>query len=538
MKKELSIFVNQIGYKTNGAKLAYVQAAANEGSEIFEVKKASTGKVVFVGALEATPEDPLTGDKILLADFSSLTEEGTFVVAVGTNESIPFAIGQKLYGDLFYSTLNYFYLSRCGEEITKTAWKHAPCHTGVAEIYGTNLTKEVKGGWHDAGDYGRYIVAGTKTVMDLLLAYDACKDDFDAFDILAEVRFELEWMLQLQREDGAVFHKISCYHFCAFINPDEEKDKLVLSPVSTSATADFAGCLAYASTYYEKTDLAFAKTLMKAAVKAQDYLDAHEDELFRNPQEITTGGYGDWNVKDERYFALCSLFAKTGEADYYKQAMEIRSAALAMPEDKEHPWMKNWLEAFGWGCVAGYGTEILYRNLDKVRKVAGDQAAEEIKAVIISRADKILETCAESAFGLDIKFIQWGSNGACCDEAHFLTLAYEITGEPKYLAAAGRQVDYILGCNPLGICYVTGNGKYRTEHPHHRPSGAVGKTMPGMLAGGPSAGLQDAVAKEALTGMPANKCYIDKTGSYSTNEIAIYWNSSFVHLLAKLNLCF
>ena len=38
------------------------------------------------------------------------------------------------------------------------------------------------GGWHDAGDYGRYIVAGTKTVMDLLLAYKKCPEKFASLD--------------------------------------------------------------------------------------------------------------------------------------------------------------------------------------------------------------------------------------------------------------------------------------------------------------------------------------------------------------------
>ena len=75
----------------------------------------------------------------------------------------------------------------------------------------------MQGGWHDAGDYGRYIVPTAKTIMDLLMAYDSSKNFFTDFDILKEIRFALEWMLKMQREDGAVYHKVSCYHFCAFI---------------------------------------------------------------------------------------------------------------------------------------------------------------------------------------------------------------------------------------------------------------------------------------------------------------------------------
>ena len=58
--------------------------------------------------------------------------------------------------------------------------------------------------------------------------------------------------------------------------------------------------------------------------------------------------------------------------------------------------------------------------------------------------------------------------------------------------------------------------------------------MPGMLAGGPCEGLYDHVAKEYLQGKPAACCYIDMEGSYSTNEVAIYWNSPLVYLTARV----
>lgn len=535
MKNQKFVFVNQIGYSPDSVKFGYVRTAGNPCNDTFTLKN-KKGLVVYTGKLVKAPDDPLTGEEILQADFSAFTEAGKYVLCVGQNESFEFTIGQNIYGNLFYSILNYFYLSRCGQQIEGGKFGHPACHTGEADIYGTDEKATVLGGWHDAGDYGRYIVAGSKAVMDLLLAYQECKETFKDFDILGEVRFELEWMLQLQRDDGAVYHKISCYHFCSFINPHEEQDRLVIAPVSTSATADFAGCLAYASKFFKDEDPAFAEKLVEAALKAQSYLDTHADEFYKNPQEITTGGYGDWNVNDERFFALCSLFELTGKPEYIKKALEYRQEILDRPEDKEHPWVNKWFEAFGWGCVAGYGTEIIIRNKEKVAAAVGQSVVDEYEKIVVSHADEIVERVNTSGFGVGIRFVQWGSNGQVCDEAHYLLMAYELTGNKTYFDAASRQLDYILGCNPQNLCYVTGNGSNCTKHPHHRPSGAIGATMPGMLAGGPSAGLQDAVAKEFLEGKPALQCYIDKQGSYSTNEVAIYWNSPLVLLIAKLGL--
>jgi endoglucanase len=58
--------------------------------------------------------------------------------------------------------------------------------------------------------------------------------------------------------------------------------------------------------------------------------------------------------------------------------------------------------------------------------------------------------------------------------------------------------------------------------------------MPGMLAGGPDRGLHDPCAKSLLAGQPPAKCYVDDVQSYSTNEVAIYWNSPLVYVMAAL----
>lgn len=518
--KEAAIFINQIGYLPDNLKFAYVTAECKGNQNEFSVCESSSNKEIFKGQLTATTEDTTVGEPIFIADFSSVKATGSYYVCVGNNKSFSFKIENKVYNNLYKSILQYFNDSRCGQGI---------CHTGIAEIYGTDKTKNVQGGWHDAGDYGRYVVAGTKAVMDLLLAYDNSMDSFSDFNILDEVRFELEWLLQMQREDGAVYHKISCYHFCNFIAPAEEKDTLVLAPVSTAATADFAGCLAYASNYYKETDKKFSETLVKAALKAQNYLFSHEDELYINPPEITTGGYGDKDVSDERYFALCSLFAITGDENYLNHAMKIREAKKNEQPDEKNPWRGKWREGFGWPFVTGYGTEILLKNEDKIQN---KEILLSIKEDLHKQADGIVEFAKKSSVKFASKFIFWGSNGAVCDVAHCLMMAYDVFKNEEYKQFAKAQVDYVLGCNPLNYCYVTCAGSKNPVNPHHRPSGARGKVFAGMLVGGPCATLVDEYAKQHLQNTPALKCYADVVPSYSTNEVAIYWNSALVTALS------
>ena len=530
--QEKNIFINQIGYLPEDKKIAFLTEAAGNQNCTFELCEANSKKIVFSGKIRAKNDDgskfvdSAVGEEIFTADFSDFSQEGQFFIRIGEQESFPFEIKSQVYKNLYYSALNYFNLSRCGQNF---------CHTADAEIYGTNETKNVQGGWHDAGDYGRYIVPTAKTVMDLLLAYDSSKEVFTDFDILKEVRFALEWMLKMQREDGAVYHKVSCYHFCAFINPEDEKDKLVISPISTAATADFAGSLAFASKFYQKEDKEFAQKLLDAALKAQEYLNHHDDEIFINPPEITTGSYGDRNVSDERYFALCAIWDATENPEYLKKALEIRENEISLSQKKENETEKKhfWHEGFGWGLMAGFGTEIL---INKSQKIGDEETVQKLKDAIIKNADASVETAQKSAFLYASRFYGWGSNGAVCDQAHLLMLAFKITGKTEYKTIAKAQIDYVLGCNPLNYCYVTCCGSKSPEHPHHRPSGAAKKVMPGMLVGGPCAGLNDEYARTHLQNLPALKCYADTEPSYSTNEVAIYWNSAFVYVLSQIGL--
>lgn len=530
--QEKNIFINQIGYLPEDKKIAFLTEAAGNQNCTFELCEANSKKIVFSGKIRAKNDDgskfvdSAVGEEIFTADFSDFSQEGQFFIRIGEQESFPFEIKSQVYKNLYYSALNYFNLSRCGQNF---------CHTADAEIYGTNETKNVQGGWHDAGDYGRYIVPTAKTVMDLLLAYDSSKEVFTDFDILKEVRFALEWMLKMQREDGAVYHKVSCYHFCAFINPEDEKDKLVISPISTAATADFAGSLAFASKFYQKEDKEFAQKLLDAALKAQEYLNHHDNEIFINPPEITTGSYGDRNVSDERYFALCAIWDATENPEYLKKALEIRENEISLSQKKENETEKKhfWHEGFGWGLMAGFGTEILINNS---QKIGDEETVQKLKDAIIKNADASVETAQKSAFLYASKFYGWGSNGAVCDQAHLLMLAFKITGKTEYKTIAKAQIDYVLGCNPLNYCYVTCCGSKSPEHPHHRPSGAAKKVMPGMLVGGPCAGLNDEYARTHLQNLPALKCYADAEPSYSTNEVAIYWNSAFVYVLSQIGL--
>lgn len=174
--------VNQLGYKKNAQKLATI---TNESAKTFDVVDVATGKSVKTGELGDWHYDSGADLRYTIVDFSDVNAEGTYKITVDTGEeSYEFQVKDGIYDDIYKASVLMLYDQRCGTALDSAAagdFAHEACHTGQAIVYGSDVAKDVTGGWHDAGDYGRYVVPGAKAVQDLLLTYEdsaeAAKDD-------------------------------------------------------------------------------------------------------------------------------------------------------------------------------------------------------------------------------------------------------------------------------------------------------------------------------------------------------------------------
>ena len=526
---------NQVGYLPTARKTVVIRSE-NPMTEfcILDEKKTE----VYKGTLSEKVVSENAGETVYFGDFSDFKETGTFtIVSKEDASSYPFTIANQVYDDLLKDSFRMLYLQRCGMELTSDLagdFAHPSCHNEKATIYGTDIKKDVSGGWHDAGDYGRYVVTGAETVEDLLLSYEDNKDvwngeNADHFDIpesgngipdlLDEARYELDWLLKMQDEEsGGVYHKVTCKEFPGFVMPQEETEELVLSPISTAATGDFAAIMAKSSSVYMELDPDFSKSCLEAAIKAWNYLEKNDNVSgFHNPEDIVTGEYPDGQDKDERFWASVELFKVTGD-DKYKNFME---------EIME----KYILHGFGWTEVGSYGN-IAYLTMKEESK--NPVYEKKMKDEIIKKADKLLANAKEDGYHVSLgNNYVWGSNMVVSNNARLLLLANNITKNEEYQTYAYDQLTYLLGQNALSYCFLTGYGSVSPEHAHHRPSIAVGSVLNGMVVGGPDSALEDPFVKSTMVDVAPAKCYIDNEQSYSTNEVTIYWNSPFIYLLSS-----
>ncbi|MGN0145224.1 MAG: glycoside hydrolase family 9 protein [Clostridium sp.] len=530
-KEEQKIVLNQLGYKPDENKKAVFRVPTED--RVFKVVKDDTGETVYEGQIYGEMNNETAGENDRFGDFSKLKTPGTYRIetdSLGT--SFKFDIGENVYDNAFKDAVRFFYTQRCGVELPEEyagIWKHDKCHTSPARIYGTHKMIDVSGGWHDAGDYGRYVVASSKAIADLLSAYDDNKtafgDDFNIPesgngipDVLDEVKLQLEWMLKMQEPtSGGVYHKVTCANFPGFVKPEEETDELIVCPISTTATADFAAVMAMGYENFKDIDSELAHKCLAAGERAWNYLENTPNSGgFKNPPEISTREYEDSDDSDERYWAAAQLFKATGKEKYDKAFKKILS----------DDGLKT---GYGWASVGNYGTMAYLSAEGADKNVCG-----YIKNKVIDMANEIVSKSKNDGYNVSIgDNYCWGSNLEVTNNGIFLTKAYEITQNPEYLEYAKEHLNYCFGKNSVGMSYVTGYGSDAAKNPHHRPSIVEGQAIPGMLVGGPNKDLQDPYAKSLLKGKPAAQCYIDNKESYSTNEVDIYWNSPLVYLMSQ-----
>ena len=519
---EPSIMTNQIGYKSDSEKIAVFRDVTSETQ--FSVVNADTNAVVYTGNLYGQTTNSSANETDWFGDFSAVTQAGKYYITCGNlDNSYTFEIADDIYDSLLDDSVRMLYLQRCGCQVNDSVFGHRACHTGQAKIYATNQTIDVSGGWHDAGDYGRYIVPAAKAVADLLYAYEENPSLYSDNigipesgngipDVLDEVRYELEWMLKMQSSSGGVYHKVTCADFPGYIMPENETAQLIVTPVSTTATADFCASMALAYEFYYDIDQSFANTCLEAAKKAWTFLEQNTSLIFTNPSDITTGAYNDTNDGDERYWAAAQMYRATEESKYFTYL--------------QNTYARTGLD---WALVGDYGN-IALLTMDGID--TSSSVYKNALSAVKKQADKFVTATNNSPYGVAISKFNWGSNMTVANAGVILGLMYHLTGEESYNLCAQDNLNYLLGKNPNGVCYVTGYGTVSPQNPHHRPSMAKGQAMKGMLVGGVNSNLEDSAALAYLANTPAAKCYVDNAESYSTNEITIYWNSPLTYLLS------
>jgi len=498
------------------------RATVPGGATSFVVRR-EDGSAAFDGSTEG-PLEGDTGAELRIADFSALQEEGSFYVeAAGVGRSASFRIAADVFREPLETALLGLHGQRCGEAVVVAyggnEFSHAACHENDAWLGlldGRNEIKPSTGGWHDAGDYGKYTVNGAFSAGMLLAAWEHFGDKLasivipdttgDLPDYLDELAYQVEWLLTMQIEDGSASHKVTAREFELLTTaPQEDHSQRFFAPAGSAATASLVAATAMAARVYADYNADLSARCLAAARRGWTWLESHPGELKPDLSQFHTGGYQTGDA-DDRLWAAAELWETTGE-DAFLVDFEARAAGQSVRME----W--DWGDVGNLGVFTYLTSERVGRNTERVASLS-----ESALAV----ANLIVDNANQHAYGRGIgSKYYWGINGTVVRTALNLEVAYRLDPQASYRDAALQQVEHVLGRNAQGRSQLTGVGYHPPLFPHHRPSASDGvlPPWPGLLVGG---------------AWPKATDWVDAQDNYETNEVALNWNAALVYALAEL----
>lgn len=548
------IRLNQVGYYPQQEKVAVANAV---GVKDFVVVDAATGEEMLQGSTETTNPNAWTQAVRTTMNFSSLTQPGRYLLLAGGDTAV-FEIKDKALAPLADAALKSFYYQRAGMDIEAPyagQWaRPASCPDTEVLVHASAAGPKSKEGsilsagkgWYEGSDYGKYTVATAYSIGLMHAAYRLFPGYFagqnvgipesgnNTPDLLDETCYGLSWLLSMQDPaDGGVYHKLTATETGAIDSKPADNPRYVVQK-SVTASLDFAAVMAQASTLFKafsKDYPGFADTALRAAERAYSWAAANPEAFYDQGRmngeydpDVDTYEYADTDASDELFWAASELYYATGKRTYRDQAIKVAPRMYSLPS---------------WRSVSTLGTFVwLLPERESKLKDVDAALANSLKSYLLVYAANAVKGADLAAFHApygdsENDFFQGCLAEQCANEV--FTFAYaNCLGEKKYTTNAYRNMDYLLGRNPLGYCFVTGFGAKGPLHPCHNLSAAdeVEAPVPGCLVGGPNPVQEDGVTYPSA--MP-DEAYADVEASKATNRVSIVWNAGLVAAASALD---
>lgn len=499
-----AIQVNQVGYHPQQSeKIALLFQWMGSGGGVdfsalpsFVLVEHTTGRRVFTGEIRLVAAgDPNRvirrepGDSDVLPaplytlDFSTFSEPGVYrVVVPGLGASFPFRIDHTVYRDAAKMAAHGFFNQRSGLALGPPHTKYTRPRNFHPEdgvpIYRTdpaiffdpvrfpepsgNSFKRIQaaiiddqteprawGGWHDAADYDRSVLPQDhmRAVHAMLDLHTADPAYFAALnlnlpessnripDIVDEALWCMELFRRIQQENGGVPSAVESTE-----HPSEPSYLLgqptAVTPPTPQTCHVYAAAAAHLALVLQAYDAELAAAYRESAVRAMAWAAQHPE---------VPNIYSRKTRPAEQYANLAAfwMYRLTGEQnwhDEFRRTFEVLERTPRMLDlafaDFNGPW--------GFVFYALLGDD----DVDVALR-------QRCRDALLRSADRKADRTLNWPFGVGPQSGPWGERLGVSWE---LSSAHRLTGDAKYLRAIERQVQYVLGRNPLNSSFITGLG--------------------------------------------------------------------------------
>ncbi|HEY2721131.1 MAG TPA: glycoside hydrolase family 9 protein [Chitinophagaceae bacterium] len=538
------IKLNQVGFYPNSSKLAFVTCSSR--GEAFYLVSVDGNDTVYEGSLGQKRKSPYSSTTTRVADFTAFTIPGNYILRIDNKQSFPFEIGNDVYVDLGKAVLKSFYYQRSSialEDKYAGKWNRDATHaTDVMMVHpstfadGRGTVIPSPGGWYDKGDFNKCIVNSGITTSTLLSSYEDFTNYFDTLrinipesndkvpDVLNEIIYNLRWMFTMQDPyDGGVYYKCINAKFKDGASPGRDKNSGAVQK-TTAATLDYAAVMAQAGRIFRKlkTHLpGLADSCLRASSNAWLWAVRHpniefEQQMPDDFKTVSSINSIDRQLSDEWLWAAAEMFVTSRNRMYFDVVEQNINDSVSLPSPDN-------VAMLAYYTMLRYGSSAPGYTLNMLKLM---------KTSLLNIADDYLAHVSFNAFstvmGQSKNDFAWGSNAIAANQGILLINAYLITGNEKYVSASMTNLDYLLGRNATGYCFVTGCfGVKSPFHPYYRLSENIGEPIPGLLVAGPYPGHN----KLFFSPAEIETSYRDSDSDSETNQVSIDWNSAMVYLV-------
>jgi endoglucanase len=571
--------VDELGYHPYGSKLAVIEevpegAFQTKGVRVVlvstekkDLKMLQKERVMFepkvLGVYPGQDGQQVgPGMSRVVVDFSEFNTPGKYFLRLeglpGTDKTNqPVSGSVKVDEFIFWDTLKpvtkVFYLQRCGQFVSDTSAgiTHQACHTRDGKLLSdaseeqTALSdkEDVTGGWHDASDYAKQTTPTSLATARLMSMYEWNPKPFQHFkldypatesfvgelpDLLHEIEIGLDWLLVMQRSDGAFYRKVSGKQLPGIVRPENDTQERFIHAPTAQDTAAATASLAMAARVLKKKDISFAIKSLRAAERGWSYLAANPPMANRIKKEALPSGLSpslrpskDYIVSQSasndlpyRVWAAAELYLSTKKPIYHQYFIQNVQKVGVTPFSWRNPAMLGMMDYVLYGG-----------HTNDARTDAW------IRETLQAQADDVLARMAQAPYRIGLTQFGAGSNQDIVESAALLLTVYQWTAEDKYRDGASASIHFLFGMNSLGKSFVTGIGTNPVSKPAHPLSLATKKVVPGLLVAGPNPAAEDG---QTPTGQ-GPLSYADSPQAFGSNEPSIVYNASLAFLLASLN---
>ncbi len=518
-------------------------------------------RVLFTPTVKQVYHNPdTTGPQTtqVLVDFSGFTQPGTYFIRVeglsSDKKAVPVSpelkINEFIYWDTLKPVVKTFYFQRCGQSIGDVAsgLNHYACHIKDAEPQeASNKNKlDVAGGWHTDSGYEKRTTSTSLSVNSMLSLYEWNPKPFVHFrldyptsepfsilpDLLHEAKVGLDWLMVMQRSDGAFYEKVATGAAPGYlpplnakpIRPDEDLEKRFLYAPSLTDTASATAILAKASRVYKKKEMGYSIKALRDAEKGWQYLTQNPSTSASGlnktePGKLQQSVLTQWTRSDLSYrvWAAAELYLSSRKSVYHQYFLKNWPKVSTEPDARKNP------------AILGMMDYLLYAGAE------GDaQGYAQIESVLKSRADELVDMIGQSPFGLPFQQYQPGSNLQLVNDTQFLLTMYKVTGDSRYMDSASRSFNFLFGMNPASKTFVSGFGTNPVSKLSYTQSVVTKKVPPGFMVLGPNAQADDGKTPKGL----GFKSYVDHASAYDSNATTNEGNAALACVLGVMNNLF